>query len=91
MRVSQSYIKKTIAGSHVVVPVGKASLDFRGVITLNDTASLIWEQLSCDECTAEDLVACVSANYNVTEAIAQTDVSLFLDQLREVGALIDES
>ena len=45
MKLNENYILKTVAGSPVVVPVGDAVNDIRGMIKLNDSAEFIWRKI----------------------------------------------
>lgn len=81
MKIKGSYILRDVAGSHVVVPVGKTTADFNGMITLNETGSFLWKQLS-EEVEREELIARLTAEYEVTPAQAAADVDAFLQKLR---------
>lgn len=86
MKIKEGYILRQVAGSNIVVPVGK--LDFDGVITLNDTGVFIWKLLSAG-CTKDELIEKITAEYDVSQEIASKDAELFIEKLR--GAkLIDE-
>lgn len=39
MKVKQGFMLREIANNYVVVPVGKAAIDFNGIITLNQTGA----------------------------------------------------
>ena len=45
MKLNENYVLKTVAGTPVVVPVGEAVNNIRGMITLNGPAELIWNAL----------------------------------------------
>ena len=45
MKLNENYILKTIAGTPVVVPVGDAVDNIKGMITLNGPAEVIWKCL----------------------------------------------
>ena len=86
MKIKDGYILRTVAGSNIVVPVGKRTLDFNGMITLNDTGAFIWQQLEHE--TDEDrIVAAILEAYEVEEPRARSCVESFLEKLREVGCL----
>jgi len=48
---------------------------------LNDVGSLIWDRLE-NECTRDELVAAVVADYDVEPGEASTDVDELVEQLR---------
>lgn len=88
MKQNPDYILRTVAGSQVLVPVGEATKDFPGMITLNATSALLWETLSQSQ-TAEDLVNTLLSKFDVAEQQAKDDVEKFLHTLTLVGAVIE--
>lgn len=88
MKVSEEFIMREIAGEHILVPVGAAAAKFNGLITMNEVGKYIVEQLA-EEHTVQELVDKITAEYDVEAQTALTDVETFLDQLREVGALVE--
>lgn len=86
MKIKDGYLLRVVAGSNVVIPTGKRSLDFNGMMTLNDTGAFIWKQLESDTDSAA-IVAAVLENYEVNAPRAEACVNTFLDRLREVGCL----
>ncbi len=88
MKIKKGFAKRDIAGSNIVVPVGKTSLDFTGMITLNDTASFIWDCFG-EDITVDEAVKKVVAEYDIDEATAKKDVDAFVARLKE-NSLIEE-
>ncbi|ACV64457.1 conserved hypothetical protein [Desulfofarcimen acetoxidans DSM 771] len=87
MRIKEGYLLREVAGSHVVVPTGKATLDFTGVITLNETGAFLWKLLA-DGKTSKELLGALLEEYDTTEAKAKADIDIFLTKL-EVADLIE--
>ena len=88
MKVSEDFMMREIAREHILVPVGAAAAKFNGLITMNEVGKYIVEQLA-EEHTVQELVEKITAEYDVTAQNALTDAEAFLDQLREVGALVE--
>ena len=87
MKIKSGFLLRTIAGSHIVVPVGNRSQDFNGMMTLNDTAAFLWKQLE-QGATEEELVQALLQNYeNAEEETCRRNVAGFLAKLREVNCL----
>ena len=86
MKIKEGYILREVAGNYLVVAVGDASLDFNGVITLNETGAYLWEKLSggCDE---EALIDAMTKEYEIDEKTAKSDVLTFLGKLKEAELL----
>ncbi|MDD4238167.1 MAG: PqqD family protein [Desulfotomaculaceae bacterium] len=81
MRIKEGYLLREVAGNHVVVPTGKASLDFSGMITLNGTGAFLWKQLAADKSEQELLMALLE-EYDIDEAAARADIAEFLAKLK---------
>lgn len=88
MKLKDGFLLRQVGGNHIVVPVGAQTVDFRCIITLNETGAVMWEKLK-NECTQKDLVDALLAEYDVTEEIAAADVVAFVNALQE-KKLLDE-
>lgn len=89
MKIKEGFLLRTLGESHVVVPVGQAALDLRGMITLNGTGAFLWKELETSK-TEDELVAALTTTYDVDEALAGRDVTVFAELLRSHGLLDDE-
>lgn len=70
------------------VPVGKDSMRYNGVMSLNETSKDIIELLK-EETTEEEIVKKMLEEYDVTEDVLRKHVSEFLDKLREEKLLVE--
>lgn len=86
MKIKDGYMLRSIAGYSVVVPIGDSTLDFNGVINLNETGTTLWKALENDA-TEEDLVKALLAEYDVDNERALTDVRSFVKKMLEAGLI----
>lgn len=86
MKIKKELIKRNIAGDVILVPVGSASLDLKGLITLNEAAEIIWDALPEAE-SADDLVKAITEVYDVDAETAAQDVNVLLEKLRELDII----
>ena len=86
MKLNENYILKNIAGTAVVVPVGDAVNDVKGMITLNGPAEIIWKGLQNGE-NIERIVEEIKSEYDAPENVIKNDVAAFLDKLKAVVQL----
>ena len=70
----------------MLVPVGEATRDFPGMVTMNPTSTYLWEQLT-EEKTEADLVQALLDRYEVTQTQAAADVADFVKTLTLIGAI----
>lgn len=86
MKLKDGFILRDVAGSYIVVPVGSQTLDFRCMITLNETGAFLWQQLQQEQ-EASALVEAVLAEYEVEPDVAKADVDRFVESLKEADLL----
>lgn len=90
MKASKDFILREIAGEFILVPTGEAATRFNGLITLNELGAFIFRCLETGQ-TVDTLTAAILAEYDVLEYTARTDCVEFLNQLREIGALVESA
>ena len=81
---SESVVTREIAEETIVVPVRGGVGDLDGLFTFNEVGAGIWRMLG-DGRTAEELAGWVRENFEVSEAQAREDVTIFLGQLEKQG------
>lgn len=86
MKINENYALRQVAGVWVVLPLAKATLNFNGMLSLNETGVMLWHLLE-NECTKEELVTALLNEYDVSKDIASADVDEFLQTLRKAGCL----
>ena len=89
MRVSKDFIPREIAGEFMLVPIGKATEKFNGLIAVNEVGFFIFSALN-EERTEDELIEKILSEYDIDKETAQKDLSDFLNQLRQIGALIED-
>lgn len=89
MKLSENYILREIAGEYIVVPTGSAAMDFKGLITLNDTGVFLWKLLQEDDQTKESLLDALCEEYEAVREEAKADIEEFLQRIRSEGMLIE--
>ena len=83
-RASPDFIHRTIAGQHVLVSIGGNIANFNGYIQLNETAAFLWDQLR-EPKAEQQLLAALTAEFDVPGEQAEEDMKEFLTQLMENG------
>ncbi|MGN0475846.1 MAG: PqqD family protein [Ruminococcus sp.] len=86
MKLKEDFLLREVAGCYVVVPVGKATVDFNGMLNLNDTGAFLWEHLQ-QETTKEELLKAMLDTYEVSKDLASKDIDNFIKKLEDAGIL----
>ena len=88
MKIKRGFLLRTIGGSNVVVPVGSRSVDFNGMMTLNETGAFLWKQLENGAEEEELVQALINAcEPPVDPQEVRESVAAFLAELRGVDCL----
>lgn len=84
MKIKDGFVLREVAGKTVVIAVGEASKDFHGMIYLNDTGKLIWEQAG--KGSSEDEIAeMMTQIYEVDIDQAREDVHQLIQEMTDAG------
>ena len=86
MKVKEGFVLRSVAGSNVVVPVGAASVDFNGMITLNDSGAFLWRELE-KGADVDSLTAALLREYEVDEETVRKCAADFTEKLLDAGCL----
>ncbi|MDP4121104.1 MAG: PqqD family protein [Bacillota bacterium] len=86
MKIKDGFILRQVAGSSIVVPIGKKAVDFNGMINLNDTGAFLWACLEKD-ITTDELIKLMINEYDVTYEQAKTDIGKFVVKLKDADLL----
>jgi hypothetical protein len=89
MKILDGFVLRKLLGYHIVTGDGLSRVDFSKVISLNDTAAWLWEQLQDKEFTQEDMVSLLTGHYDVSEDTARADVVKLIASWREAGLLAE--
>lgn len=86
MKISKEFALREIAGNYIVIPVGENAVNFKAMITLNETGSFLWKQLQ-EERTLKELLDAMLEEYEVDKQTANLDIESFIEKLRIAGIL----
>lgn len=86
MKIDKTFVLRQIAGEYVILPTGTTTLQFNGMITVNEQGVFLWEQL-CRGATFEELVDAMLDEYDVDRDTAAADVEEFIQILEGSGLL----
>ena len=86
MRLKDELMLHKVSDETVVVPTGKLSIEFQGIIRNNETAGFIMGLLK-EERTEEELVDEILQVYDVDRETVSRDVHRIIMMLEEEGLL----
>lgn len=87
MKIKDTFLLKNVAGKTIVVPVGKATLDFNAIITLNETGAFLFAKLQEKDMTEAELISALLEEYDVSEEQAKNDIERFVKSITDAGVV----
>lgn len=87
MKINSNFVLRSIADNWIALPVGEAVVDFRGMLTLNESGVILWRKLE-GGATREELIDTLLAEYDVTPDVAESDVDAFIKRLTDAGCML---
>lgn len=73
MKQKEGFKLRHVGNEHIVVAEGLENIDFSKIISLNDSASMLWESMEGKEFTAQSLADLLAAHYEVDAETALAD------------------
>lgn len=86
MKLKENYVLRPVADTWVALPLEAETLNFNGMLTLNESGVLLWKAMEKGG-DREALADALMAEYIVDRETALADADAFLEKLRKVGCL----
>ncbi len=86
MKINDGFMLRNVAGKNIVVAVGEASMDFDGLISLNETGAFLWKILE-DGADYDTLLSKFLDEYDIDEETAKRDLDAFIKRALDEGFL----
>lgn len=89
MKIIEGFRLREVMGMPVVVGEGTKQINFNKLISLNDSAALLWHKAEGHDFTIDDMAKVLIAEYDVDAETAQADAAAMVQQWIEAG-LVEE-
>ncbi len=86
MILKKDFALRQIADEWIVLPLAAETVNFNGMLNLNESGAMLWKVLEQD-CSKEALVRALLEEYEVSEEQAAADAEEFLNKLIEAGCI----
>lgn len=87
MRINKNFKLRAVAGETIIVNQGTANVNMTSIISLNESACLLYEQLQERDFTLDDAAAILVATYDVEPSQALRDATAWAATLTKCGAI----
>ena len=83
MKIKEQYKVREMAGEHVIIMQGKHGSDLTKIISLNESALYLWNELQGKEFDTEVVANLIVERYGIEKGVATTDAERWIEKLRE--------
>lgn len=87
MKIKKGFELRDICGEKVIIASGIENIDFNKMISLNESAAYLWQQVSDKTFDADLLAQLLETAYDVDHAIATTDAQAIIQCWLEQGVV----
>ena len=85
MKIKKGFELQVVCGEYLVVAAGEENVNFSKIISLNESAAYLWNNLVDKEAfTIDDMTALLLNEYDVEESIAREDCELIAERWKEM-------
>ena len=85
MRIKKGFELREVCGEHIIVAYGRENINFNKVISLNESATFLWENIIDKDFDAETLTSLLQQEYEVDAETERRDATALLDEWTKVG------
>ena len=88
MKTKKGFKLRDVCGEKVIVGEGIENIDFSRIISMNESAAYLWENVQeGGDFTADTLVKLLLDEYDTDEATARADVEQLIAKWHEAGII----
>mgnify|MGYP003293757033 CR=1 FL=1 len=87
MKINSNYKIRKIAGETIIVNQGTANVDMTRIISLNESACLLYQALAEREFSTEDAARVLTETYGISDGQALTDAAKWVEALKGCGVI----
>lgn len=88
MKTKQGFRLRELGGDYILIGESAELVNFNHLITFNEAAAYLWQQVEGKEFDAEMLTQLLLAEYEVSEEIARRDAQATLEDWERVGIVV---
>lgn len=88
MKTKQGFRLRELGGDYILIGESAELVNFNHLITFNEAAAYLWQQVEGKEFDAETLTQLLLAEYEVSEEIARRDAQATLEDWKRVGIVV---
>lgn len=87
MITKKGFNLRTICGEQIIVAEGVENIDFSKIISMNESAAYLWQQVQGRNFTAEELIELLTQEYDVDNETAEKDIQDMIKTWYDAGII----
>ena len=85
MKTKPVFNLRNVCGENILVAEGSENIDFSKIISMNESATFLWNAIKGKEFTTEQLAKLLSDEYEIDDATAYNDAKAIATQWQKAG------
>ena len=85
MKTKKGFTLRSLGNEYILVADGLEVVDFNRMVSMNDSAALLWKEIDGKEFDADTLADILVDNYDISRETAQRDVAVLLQSWQKAG------
>ena len=85
MKIKDGFVLRKMCGENIVAGVGLQHINFNKLLSLNESAAYLWQELVGKEFTQAEMAELLIARYGIDKQLAMTDSGKLMKVWAEVG------
>ena len=87
MKTRKGYSLRTLGNEYIIVADGLEAVDFSHMVSMNESAALLWEAVDGKDFDASTLADLLMENYDISRETAEHDVAVLLETWRKANII----
>ena len=88
MKTRKGFRLRELGGDYILIGESAELVNFNNLITLNEAAAYLWQQVEGKEFDVDTLTQLLLAEYEVEETIAREDAQATINDWKEIGIIV---
>lgn len=85
MKIKEGFVLRQMCGEYIVAGEGLQHINFNKLLSLNESAAYLWQELVGKEFTQEEMAELLIARYGIDKQLAMTDSGKLMNSWLEIG------
>jgi len=89
MKTKKGFTLRSLGNEHLLVAESLEMTNFNRMISMNESAAMLWKEIDGKDFDAETLTNLLMENYDINRDVAEHDVTTLLKSWKEAGIIED--